>query len=219
MNGIAGSDADCIEERGKVVEVELEVSLAGSNGLTRMAIANEHVKEVLRVSAEVNLVALNAMLAAHSAGEGSCGFGVVSSELRALSRSLDREMLNLVETFSGVVRDTAGMQKQRRILRLLNRANQGEQAAGLLGDLLSRKENELQEAGRMIRDRQLAVGSQVDRTLRLCATGHALARSAKIEAVYGGAMVATLRQVANQIEDAVSQILATLKQIQVQMAG
>ncbi|WP_212784959.1 hypothetical protein [Ferrigenium kumadai] len=201
------------------MEVKLEASSAPSNGLTRMAIANEHVKEVLRVSAEVNLVALNAMLAAHSAGEGSRGFGVVSSELRALSRSLDREMLNLVETFSGVVRDTAGLQKQRRILWLLNRANQGDQAASLLGDLLSRKGNELHEAGRMIRDRQLAVGAQVDRTLRLCATGHALARSAKIEAVYGGSMVVTLRQVANQIEEAVSHILATLKQIQVQMAG
>lgn len=184
----------------------------------RMALANERVKDVMRVSAEVNLVALNAMLAAHGAGEGSRGFGVVSFELRALSRRLDREMLNLVETFSGVVRDTAVLQKRRRMLRLLNQANRGEQAAGLLGGLLLRKGNELHEADRMIRDKRQFVGAQVDRTLRLCATGHALARSAKIEAVYGGAMVVTLRQVANQIEEAVSQILATLKQIQMQMA-
>jgi hypothetical protein len=200
------------------VEIELEDSLARSDGLMRMALANERVKDVMRVSAEVNLVALNAMLAAHGAGEGSRGFGVVSFELRALSRRLDREMLNLVETFSGVVRDTAVLQKRRRMLRLLNQANRGEQAAGLLGGLLLRKGNELHEADRMIRDKRQFVGAQVDRTLRLCATGHALARSAKIEAVYGGAMVVTLRQVANQIEEAVSQILATLKQIQMQMA-
>lgn len=201
------------------MEAEFEESLARSDGLAQMALANEYVKEVMRISSEVNLVALNAMLAAHGAGEGSRGFGVVSSELRALSRRLDGEMLALVETFSGVVRDTAVLQKQRRILRLLNVANRNDRTAGLLGGLLLRKGNELREADRTIRERRQSVESQVGRTLRLCATGHALARSAKIEAVYGGAMVATLRQVANQIEDAVSEILAALKQIQVQMAG
>jgi methyl-accepting chemotaxis protein len=184
----------------------------------QMAAANEHVKEVLRISAEVNLVALNAMLAAHSAGEGSRGFGVVSSELRGLSRGLDREMLKLVETFSGVVRDTAVLQKQRHILGLLHAASRGERATERLGGLLRRKESELLEADQAIRAKRQHVENQVERTLRLCATGHALARSAKIEAVYGGAMVATLRQVANQIEDAVGQILAALRQIQFQMA-
>lgn len=200
------------------MDVEFDESLARSEGLTRMAVANEHVKEVLRISAEVNLVALNAMLAAHSAGEGSRGFGVVSSELRALSRSLDREMLRLVETFSGVVRGTAMLQKQRHILRLLHAANRGRRASERLDGLLRRKGGELQEADRAIRSRREYVHNQVERTLRLCETGHALARSAKIEAVYGGAMAATLRQVADQIEAAVGQILAALKQIQIQMA-
>lgn len=198
------------------MEVE---KLAQSDGLMRMAVANEHVKKVLRISAEVNLVALNAMLAAHGAGEGSRGFGVVSSELRVLSRSLDREMFKLVETFSGVVRGTAVLQQQRHVLRLLSEANRGERTAGLLGGLLHRKNSELQEADQAIRFKRQYVQNQVERTLRLCATGHALARSAKIEAVYGGAMVAVLRQVADQIEEAVSQILMALKQIQHQMAG
>lgn len=201
------------------MESEFENSLARSDGLRQMAVANEHVKEVMRISSEVNLVALNAMLAAHSAGEGSRGFGVVSSELRELSRRLDREMLSLVETFSDVVRDTAVQQKQRHMLRLLSLANQGGQSASLLGGLLLRKENELREENRIIRAKRQFVESKVEHTLRLCSTGHALARSAKIEAVYGGAMTATLRQVANQIEVAVGQILAALKQIQVQMAG
>lgn len=200
------------------MEVEFGGALARSDGLMQMAAANEHVKEVLRISAEVNLVALNAMLAAHSAGEGSRGFGVVSSELRSLSRSLDREMLKLVETFSGVVRGTAVLQKQRRTLRLLDEANQGERATVLLGGLLDRKCRELEEADRAIRSSRQYVETQVGRTLRLCATGHALARSAKIESVYGGTMVATLRQVANQIEEAVARILAALRQIQLQMA-
>jgi hypothetical protein len=194
-------------------------SLARSDGLARMAVANEHVKEVLRISAEVNLVALNAMLAAHGAGEGSRGFGVVSSELRALSRSLDREMLKLVETFSGVVRGTAVLQKQRRMLRLLHEAKGAGHGAAELANLLRRKGGELQQADQAIRSRRQYVEAQVERTLRLCSTGHALARSAKIESVYGGAMVATLRQVADQIEEAVGRILAALKQIQVQMAG
>lgn len=201
------------------MEAEFDEALARNDGLVRMAVANEHVKEVLRISAEVNLVALNAMLAAHGAGEGARGFGVVSSELRTLSRSLDQEMLKLVETFSGVVRGTAVLQKQRRILRLLNQANRGERAGTLLGGLLQHKNGELQEADLVIRTRRQYVENQVARTLRLCATGHALARSAKIEAIYGGAMAATLRHVAEQIEVAVGRILAELKQIQLQMAG
>lgn len=201
------------------MEAGFRESLTQSDGLMRMAAANEHVKDVLRISAEVNLVALNAMLAAHGAGEGSRGFGVVSSELRALSRGLDREMLKLVETFSGVVRGTAVLQQQRRMLRLLHEAQGAGRGAETLAALLQRKGCELQEADRAIRSRRQYVATQVERTLRLCETGHALARSAKIESVYGGAMVATLRQVANQIEEAVGRILAALKQIQVQMAG
>ncbi len=200
------------------MENEIDETLARSDGLARMAVANEHVKEVLRISAEVNLVALNAMLAAHGAGEGSRGFGVVSSELRTLSRSLDREMFKLVETFSGVVRGTAVLQKQRRMLRLLHEAEGGTGlGAEELADLLRRKGSELLQADQAIRLKRQYVQNQVERTLRLCATGHALARSAKIESVYGGAMVATLRQVANQIEEAVGRILAALKQIQLQM--
>lgn len=201
------------------MDAEFDEALALDDGLMRMAVANEYVKEVLRISAEVNLVALNAMLAAHGAGEGSRGFGVVSSELRALSRNLDREMLKLVETFSGVVRGTAVLQKQRRMLRLLHAAKGVGHGADELIKLLQCKTRELEEADLTIHSRRQYVQNQVERTLRLCATGHALARSAKIESVYGGAMVATLRQVAEQIEIAVGQILAALKQIQLQMAA
>jgi len=201
------------------MQIDFEDYLSNTDGLRQMAVVNEYVKEVLRISAEVNLVALNAMLAAHQAGESSRGFGVVSSELRVLSGKLDKEMLYLVELVSGAVRDTAVLQRRRRILRLLNIANQGERAASLLGDVLAREVVALHEASRVIQARKQLLRVQVLRTLKLCATGNALARSAKIESVYGGVMLGTLRQVANRIESAVDEILATLKQIQVQMAG
>lgn len=44
-----------------------------------------------------------------------------------------------------------------------------------------------------------------------------LSRSAKIEAMYGGDMSASLKQVANQIEGTVNEIYATLKLLRTQL--
>jgi hypothetical protein len=55
------------------------------------------------------------------------------------------------------------------------------------------------------------------RALQLCEMGGALSRSAKIEAVYGGDMTASLKQVSNQIEQTVESILAIIKTLRTEM--
>lgn len=190
-----------------------------ADDLRRVVSVNEEIKKVIRISSEVNLVALNAMLVAKRSGERSRGFAVVSSELRVFSRKLEEAMTSLGSLIFGLVRDAAAMQKQNRERRYwLNTMAGGDAARELAQPLLRHKEASMLSTGQTIRRDWGRLQLQLSRALQLCETGGSLSRSAKIEAVYGGEMSATLKQVANQIEETVNQIFATLKLLRGQLA-
>ena len=46
---------------------------------------NEGIKGVVLIAFQINIMALNAILLSHRAGEVALGFGVISKELRTLS--------------------------------------------------------------------------------------------------------------------------------------
>ncbi|GAO37385.1 chemotaxis protein [Sulfuricella sp. T08] len=187
--------------------------------LRRVVMVNEDIKKVIRISSEVNLVALNAMLVAKRSGEKSRGFAVVSSELRVFSRKLEVAMTGLGALIFGLVRDAAAMQKQSRERRhWLNTVAHGGPGADLVAPMLARKEETMGSTGQEIRSDWHKLQIQLGRVLQMCETGGALSRSAKIEAVYGGDMSATLKQVANQIEETVNEIFSTLKLLRTQLA-
>lgn len=190
-----------------------------ADDLRRVVSVNEEIKKVIRISAEVNLVALNAMLVAKRSGERSRGFAVVSSELRVFSRKLEAAMTGLGSLIFGLVRDAAAMQKQNRARRhWLKALTQGDAARDLAQPILLNKEESMRATGQEIRRDWSRLQLQLSRALQLCETGGSLSRSAKIEAVYGGEMSATLKQVANQIEGTVNQIFDTLKLLRSQLA-
>lgn len=187
--------------------------------LSRVVKANEDIKKVIRISSGVNLVALNAMLIAKRSGEKSRGFAVVSSELRVFSRNLEGAMTGLGALIFELVRDAAAMRKQYQERRhLLNIHTRGQQMRELMEPVLARMDERMHKTvGEIGRDwHQLRL--QLNRVLQLCETGGSLSRSAKIEAVYGGDMSATLKQVANQIEETVNEIFSTLKLLRTQLA-
>lgn len=189
------------------------------NNLHRVVRANEEIKKVIRISSGVNLVALNAMLIAKRSGEKSRGFAVVSSELRVFSRKLESAMTGLGALVFELVRDAAAMQKQRHERRHLRATlAQGGKASELMGTMLGRREENMRATGEAIQKDWHQLQLQLNRVLQLCETGGALSRSAKIEAVYGGDMSATLKQVANQIEETVSEIFSTLKLLRSQFS-
>ena len=190
-----------------------------ANDLRRVVKANEDIKKVIRISSGVNLVALNAMLVAKRSGERSRGFAVVSSELRVFSHNLDGAMSGLGTLIFELVRDAAAMQKQRQEHgRLLAIMAQGKRMRELVEPALARVDvricGTVQEIGRDWQKLRL----QLNRVLQLCETGGSLARSAKIEAVYGGDMSTILKQVASRIEETVNEIFATLKLLRTQLA-
>ena len=56
---------------------------------------NEGIKGVVLIAFQINIMALNAILLAHRAGEVALGFGVISKELRSLSVELTGLMQEL----------------------------------------------------------------------------------------------------------------------------
>jgi hypothetical protein len=201
----------------KGVIMERIDSRAGS--LHRVVKANEDIKKVIRISSGVNLVALNAMLIAKRSGERSRGFAVVSSELRLFSRNLEGSMTGLGELIFGLVRDAAAMQRQRQHhSHFVAIMSKNHQLSKVVVPAIARVEARIgcieEDIGRDWHKLRLQLG----RILQLCESGRSLSRSAKIEAVYGGDMSATLKQVANQIEDTVDEIFSTLKMLRMQLA-
>jgi methyl-accepting chemotaxis protein len=190
-----------------------EEPAGADNALARAVAVNERVKEVRGKAGEVELVALNAVLAAHRAGGHARGFGVVSGELRALSDGLNAAARELVAVIAGMVRDTAQALKQRHRLRLLNRANPGGALAGLLG----RKHGELAQQEQTLRAAQRRAAGQVAGIWRLSVLGQGLARNAGIEASHSGQYAAALRQVAGAIQAAVAQMAAAVDRTRLQI--
>jgi methyl-accepting chemotaxis protein len=190
-----------------------------ASDLRRVVKANEDIKKVIRISSEVNLVALNAMLVAKRSGEKSRGFAVVSSELRVFSRRLEGAMTGLGVLIFELVRDAAAMRKQHHERRhLLNIQARGHQMRELMEPVLARVDERMRGTGEEIGRGWYKLQLQLSRVLQLCETGGSLSRSAKIEAVYGGDMSVTLKQVANQIEETVNEIFSRLKLMRAQLA-
>jgi hypothetical protein len=186
--------------------------------LHRVVKINEEIKKVMRISSEVNLVALNAMLTAKRSGEKSRGFGVVSSELRVFSGKLEHFMSDLEAPIFELLKGVAQLLKQARVQRHFVAAMRGgDRAKRLLAPVLARKEAELSVGGEMVKRDWRRLSMLLKRALQLCEMGGALSRSAKIEAVYGGDMTASLKQVSNQIEQTVESILAIIKTLRTEM--
>lgn len=165
--------------------------------LERAVTVNEEIKRIIVTSSEVQLAAMNAMLTAKRAGERSLGFAVVSSELRVFSRQLDGFMQCLAALISGLIQRVAQALKQARVLRALQMAmDQSDGARELLAALARRKQEHIQRTRQDIVQDWAVLSLRLERAQRLCGTGVALSRSAKIEAAHGGDMAPTLRQVA-----------------------
>lgn len=190
-----------------------------TSGLHRVVKANEDIKKVIRISSGVNLVAINAMLVAKRSGERSRGFAVVSSELRVFSHKLEGAMTGLGTLIFELVRDAAAMQKQQQERgHFLSIGAQGKLMRELVQPALARVDERLHGTAQEIGKDWHKLRLQLNRVLQLCETGGSLSRSAKIEAVYGGDISGTLKQVANQIEETVNEIFTTLKLLRTQLA-
>lgn len=187
--------------------------------LIRAVRVNEEIKHILDASREISIVALNAFLTARQAGTRSLGFSVVSRELRALAGKFETAMIALDDIISTLAADLAQSIRDRRQLGYIQAAIAQPDSHACLRPTLARATTHHDAIETAVAGGWLRLEDDIGRVLKLAETGGVLARSAKIEAAYGGDMARVLTQVAGQIETAIGEIVTRLGEIRAMTEG
>jgi methyl-accepting chemotaxis protein len=194
----------------------LHSSAEAGRELRRIVRINEEIKSVVSTAFKINLMAMNAIFLAKRAGQSALGFGVLSNELRRFASDLQLQMAGLREATYGSVATVTALLKQSRISRLLERARTEAQGdgKGLIQSLASRRD----ETTLARNDEQMAalnrrLSHMIADTAQLVELGSVLARSAKIEAAYGGAFSVSLMQVSSDFERTIGEIQSSFENL------
>jgi hypothetical protein len=187
----------------------LHSSADAGRELRRIVRINEEIKMVVSTAFKINLMAMNAIFLAKRAGQSALGFGVLSNELRRFASDLQQQMAGLREATYGSVATVTAMLKQSRISRLLERARieaQGDGKALIQGLANHRDESILAMCDAQMAALNRRLSHMIADTAQLVELGSVLARSAKIEAAYGGAFSVSLMQVSSDFETTIGDI-------------
>ncbi len=181
--------------------------------LRRIVRINEEIKSVIARAFKINLMAMNAIFLAKRAGQSALGFGVLSNELRRFAMDLQRQMTQLRETTYGSVATVTALVKQARLNNVLERARReatgigrgviDEFMRGRHGFAHARQREQIGALNRRL-------SQMIADTSQLVELGSVLARSAKIEAAYGGPFSAALMQVSSDFENTIGEIQRSL---------
>lgn len=174
---------------------------------------SEEIKRIDAVADTVNLMAHNAIFLSRRAGAEALGFGVLSNELRRFAMDLQRQMTQLRETTYGSVATVTALVKQARLNNVLERARReatgigrgviDEFMRGRHGFAHARQREQIGALNRRL-------SQMIADTSQLVELGSVLARSAKIEAAYGGPFSAALMQVSSDFENTIGEIQRSL---------
>lgn len=184
--------------------------------LRRIVHTNEEIKRVVATASKINLMAMNAIFLAKRAGQSALGFGVLSNELRRFAIDLQRQMSQLREMTYGSVATVTALVKQARLNRVLEQARRESIGVGRsLIDECLRTSHGL--AFSRHREQTAALNRRLSQmiadTTQLVELGSVLARSAKIEAAYGGLFSTALMQVSSDFEHTIGEIQRSLESL------
>ncbi|MCX8087120.1 MAG: chemotaxis protein [Rhodocyclaceae bacterium] len=182
--------------------------------LRRIVRINEEIKHVVATAAKINLMAMNAIFLAKRAGHSALGFGVLSNELRRFALDLQGQMVRLREATHGSVATVTVFLKrtrQNRIFGRIIRQASTPARAHVEAFLLERQEKGLGREREQLAALERRLTQMIADTAQLVEMGSVLARSAKIEAAYGGAHAAALMQVSSDFERTIGEIRHSLE--------
>lgn len=186
----------------------------GSGGeLRRIVRINEGIKGIVANAFKINLMAMNAIFLAKRAGQAALGFGVLSNELRRFATDLQQQMEALRQITHGSVASVTATVKGERIDRVLGRLHR--QAHGKARDILdAHMRTHSLSAASLCAESMATQSRRLSQTLadttQLVELGSVLARSAKIEAAYGGTFSGALMQVSSDFERIIADIHRSL---------
>lgn len=184
--------------------------------LRRIVRINEEIKSVVATAFKINLMAMNAIFLAKRAGQNALGFGVLSNELRRFATDLQQQMTVLREMTYGSVATVTGLLKQNQLTRVLERARAeavGEGRQLIDGFLRSRHAEAMLRHEEQIAGLNRRLTQMIADTTQLVELGSVLARSAKIEAAYGGGFSSALMQVSSDFERTIGDIQRSLENL------
>lgn len=185
---------------------------ASSQELHRIVRINEQIKSVVRPAFRISVMALNAIMLARRAGDAARGFGVLSDELRRFAGELSQQMNGLRGLTAASVTTVTALVKEARYLAITERI--GASPAGIQAQLDTVRERQRQTVQQRIAAlRQTQTGLRrllTDDILPLMQLGTVLARSAHIEAAYGGRFAAELSQVSGEFSRTILEIESAL---------
>lgn len=177
---------------------------------------NEEIKRVVATAFKINLMAMNAIFLAKRAGTSALGFGVLSNELRRFAMDLQAQMNTLREMTTGSVATITALLQQTRLNRIIDRTRKEcrEDARRMVDRIVgerhgARLASRQEEIDRLNRRLNQAIAD----TAQLVELGSVLARSAKIEAAYGGGFSASLMQVSSDFERTIGEIQRSLENL------
>jgi methyl-accepting chemotaxis protein len=184
--------------------------------LRRIVRTNEEIKSVVARAFKINLMAMNAIFLAKRAGQSALGFGVLSNELRRFAMDLQKQMTQLREMTYGSVGTVTALVKQARLNRVLERVR--KEATGIGRNIIDEFMRSRQGMGtarhrEQIRALNRRLTQMIADTTQLVELGSVLARSAKIEAAYGGPFSASLMQVSSDFERTIGEIQRSLESL------
>lgn len=184
--------------------------------LRRIVRTNEEIKTVVTRASRINLMAMNAIFLAKRAGQSALGFGVLSNELRRFAIDLQKQMTQLREMTYGSVGTVTALVKQARINRALDRTRKDSTGAGrkLIDDFMRGRHGQANTRHReQIGALNRRLTQMIADTMQLVELGSVLARSAKIEAAYGGPFSTALMQVSSDFERTIGEIQHSLESL------
>lgn len=182
--------------------------------LARIVRVNEEIKGIVATAFKINLMALNAIFLAKRAGHAARGFGVLSNELRRFAQDLTREMTQLREMTANTVSTVTGVVHRKRLNGILDEAVK-RCSEPVTGEALvqQRGHEQLVEKQGCLSALDKRLRRSLDDTAQLVELGGVLARSAKIEAAYGGSFSASLMQVSSDFGDVICLIQESLERL------
>ena len=196
----------------------MSISARGNRGhqLRRIVRINEEIKKVVAAAFTINLMAMNAIFLAKRAGTSALGFGVLSNELRRFAIDLQQQMTMLSEITYSSVNTVTALLKQSRLNQVMEStldASSGH-GQGLIKNILyTRLGAALAERQEQSNGVNRRLSQMITDTVQLVELGSVLARSAKIEAAYGGGLSVSLTQVSTDFEHSISEIQRSLEKL------
>lgn len=188
---------------------------AGSE-LRRIVRINEEIKSIVATAFKINLMAMNAIFLAKRAGQAALGFSVLSNELSRFATDLQQQMDVLRKMTHGSVAAVTALVKSERLDRVLGRLRKGTGGRGcdlVEAHLRRRQRADMSEHHEAVGARSRRLNQAIADTAQLVELGSVLARSAKIEAAYGGTFSPALMQVSSDFERIISEIHRSLESL------